>query len=96
MDPELKQLMEANMRLAQENNDLLRAIRRQAQWGFWGKVVLYALVIIVPLFFIQSYLAPYQELLNPSPAGASSDSSTSGLSGLDNLIKEYNATTNGG
>ena len=94
MDPETKQLMEANLRLAQENNDLLRAMRRQAQWGFWGKVVLYALVIIVPLFFIQSYLAPFEDLLNPTPAGASSDTSTSGLSGLDNLVKEYQATQN--
>lgn len=92
MDPETKQLMEANLRLAQENNDLLRAMRKQAQWGFWGKVILYALVIIVPLFFIQSYLAPFQDLLSPTPAGASSDTSTSGLGGLDNLVKQYQAT----
>lgn len=91
MDPELKRLLEENLRVAEENNDILRAMRRQAQWGFWGKVVLYALVIIVPLFFIQSYLAPFQDLLS-NPSGAPTNSSSGGF---DNLIKQYEASNGG-
>ena len=52
MDPELKSLLEENLRVSKETNELLRSMNRQAWWGFAGRVVLWILVIVLPLLLL--------------------------------------------
>lgn len=52
MDPELKSLLEENLRVSKETNELLRSMNRQAWWGFAGRVVLWMLVIVLPLLLL--------------------------------------------
>lgn len=85
MDSELKQLLEENLRVSKETNALLRLMNRQAWWGFAGKIVFWALLIILPLFFIKALLAPYLELLQGTQSGAG----TFDMSQFEELIRQY-------
>jgi hypothetical protein len=85
MDPELKRLLEENLRVAEDTNALLHKMQTEARWGLVAKIILWALVIIVPLFFLQAYLEPYMELLQGSTGGEA------GGGGIDfqKLLDEY-------
>lgn len=85
MDSELKQLLEENLRVSKETNALLRSMNRQAWWGFAAKLVFWAVLIILPLFFIKALVAPYLELLQGSQGG----SGTFDMSQFQELIREY-------
>lgn len=69
MDEELKRLLEENLAVTRENNELLKKIRRDATISLVVKVIVYAVLFGVPLFFISSYLGP---LLERTGAGSSS------------------------
>lgn len=50
------------VRLTQENNRMLRAMRRNAFWGGLIKFILYVLVLVVaPLWLYSTYLAPVMD-----------------------------------
>ena len=49
MDPELKRLLDENLALAKENNEMLRAMKRRAQWSLLGQVVFWGLFVVAPL-----------------------------------------------
>jgi hypothetical protein len=86
MDSELKQLLEENLRIAQENNDMLRSMRSSARWRLVWTIVFYAVIIIGPIWLLQAYLGPYMELLN----GSTSSSTAEGMTGqLQNLLNQY-------
>ena len=48
-------------RLAQENNKMLRAMRRNAFLGGIVRLVVWAALIILPIWFYMTYLAPVME-----------------------------------
>jgi hypothetical protein len=56
-DQELRSLLERTHSLAADNNRMLRAIRRDQWWGFIAKIIFWAVIIIVPFYFLQSYLS---------------------------------------
>ncbi|MDO8623912.1 MAG: hypothetical protein Q7R54_00995 [bacterium] len=56
MDPELKSLLTETLSLAKDNHRMLRAMRRAQVWGFIGKLAFWAVIILVPLYFLQPYL----------------------------------------
>lgn len=85
MDSELKELLLENLRVSRETNALLRSMNRKAWWGFAGKVVFWALLIILPLFFIKALLAPYMELLG----GSQGSSGSVDMNQFQELIREY-------
>lgn len=58
MDPEERKLLEETHRLARENNHLLKAVRRYHWIGFMVKVLIWSSLILLPLYFYQSFLAP--------------------------------------
>ncbi|MDD4989190.1 MAG: hypothetical protein PHV42_02070 [Candidatus Pacebacteria bacterium] len=58
MDSEIKNLLEKNFSLTQENNQLLRKMNRRAQWGTVTHII-YWIVIIGVTFGSYYYLQPY-------------------------------------
>lgn len=51
-------VLEANEKLLQENNELLRKAERREKWRLVGKVVWLAVVIGVPVWLYFQYLEP--------------------------------------
>ncbi|MDO8231678.1 MAG: hypothetical protein Q7T37_00540 [bacterium] len=58
MDPELKRILDETHALARDNHRMLRAIRRDQIISFFGKIVFWILLIILPLYVYQQYLGP--------------------------------------
>jgi predicted MFS family arabinose efflux permease len=58
MDEEIKDLLEKNLALAEENNRLLRNIRTATRLGIVWKVIYLAFFIVSALFAF-SFLKPY-------------------------------------
>ena len=58
MDPELKRELTEVHALAKDNNRMLRAIRRDQWIGFVGKIIIWAIVLLLPLYLYQQYLQP--------------------------------------
>ncbi|MES2225901.1 MAG: hypothetical protein V4480_03780 [Patescibacteria group bacterium] len=48
----IEQLLEETKELAEENNRLLRDIRRTNRISFWSKVILWTVVLILPFIFL--------------------------------------------
>ncbi|MBU2159193.1 hypothetical protein KJ848_03360 [Patescibacteria group bacterium] len=88
---ELERLVKETRQLAEDNNRLLRRIRRDALLGFVARIVLWLVVLGVPLFFLGSYLAPIMDALS----GQSGESFKPGLFGLpsedqvNRLLEQY-------
>lgn len=51
-------MLQETYRLAKENNKMLHAMRRSAFWGGLIKFIVYAVLLIAPLWFYATYLAP--------------------------------------
>jgi len=58
-DSDVDDLLRENLRLSQENNRLLRKIRRAGQLQTWGTVLFYIVIVGVPVFVYRYYLADY-------------------------------------
>lgn len=92
MDPELKRLLEETHVLARENNRMLRAIRRDQWLGFFGRIIVWVIVLALPLYLYQQYLQPFVEKFS-----ATSGTTTSGPFGfptsveLQKLINSFKA-----
>jgi hypothetical protein len=96
MDPELKQLLEENLRLSKENNVLLLKIRNIQRWAQITKILYWFVIIaagVGALYFIKPYLGG---ILNIYSGGVSDINSIQGIGGSLNsstwqdLIKEAN------
>lgn len=60
---DLKELLEDNLEATEENNRLLRAMRRDAFIGMVLKVLIWVLLIGGSFFFVAQFLAPYLAVL---------------------------------
>jgi len=95
MDPELKRQLEEIHALAKDNNRMLRAIRRSQWLGLVRSIIIWVVVLALPIYLYQQYLAPMIE--NLSAASGMSTSATSGFLGLptsadiQKLINSYKA-----
>ena len=59
MDSQDRELLEKTFRLAEENNAMLRAIRRSMRWSWIGRAIYWALLIGISIgafYFIQPYI----------------------------------------
>jgi hypothetical protein len=85
----LEQLLEDNIELAEENNKLIRSIRRGNRIAFWLKVVLWVIILGLPFFFI----GPIMNALVPftGSAKASNSSSVFGVPSPKELEAAYTA-----
>ncbi|MCX6786789.1 MAG: hypothetical protein NTU85_03185 [Candidatus Kaiserbacteria bacterium] len=92
MDPEIKKLLEETHALARENNRMLRAIRRSQWLGFIFKIIIWAIVLLLPLYLYQQYLQP---IVKSFSSGTSTPSGPFGLptsADIQKLINSYTAS----
>lgn len=61
MDPETKRELEEIRALAKDNHRMLRAIRRDQWWGFAARIVIWLIVLALPIYLYQQYVAPIIE-----------------------------------
>ena len=77
MDPDLRRMLEENLALSKDNQRMLRAIRRDQWLGFIGRIVIWAIVLLLPLYLYQQYLEPIVSKFSTTPGEF-----TSGIFGL--------------
>ncbi len=56
---DLAELLKKNSELLEENNTLLKKMRRNGLWAFWIRVVWYAVIIGLPFALYFYVLEPY-------------------------------------
>ena len=78
MDPELKRQLEEIHALAKDNHQMLRAIRRDQWLGFVGRVIIWIVVLLLPLYLYQQYLQPIVSKFSSATPGEM----TTGILGL--------------
>jgi hypothetical protein len=95
MDPELKRLLQENLELSKQNNRMLRAIRRNGWLSFIWTLLIWAVLLIAPLYFYQQYVAPVVSRFQADVPGGIATSTPSGPFGLpsftelENLVNSY-------
>lgn len=52
----IEQLLEENTALAEENNKILRQLRRATRAAFWTRLILWAIVIILPILLLRPFI----------------------------------------
>lgn len=85
-------MLDETRALTKDNHRMLRAIRRDQWIGFFGKIIFWLVVLVLPIYFYQQYLKPLTSLF-----AAPSDTATSTSSGfgfpttteLQKLINSY-------
>ena len=77
----VEQLLQENLELSEENNKLLRDLRRTARLGFWFKLLIWAAVIILPFLLLK----PILETLVPATGAGEAGFSIFGLPSQDQL-----------
>jgi hypothetical protein len=66
MNPEDRHLLERLEKLTEENNEMLRKIRRTTKWSFvWGiiKILIFVLPFVIAYFYLEPYLGTFGETL---------------------------------
>ncbi len=94
MDPEIKRVLDQTYALAKDNHRLLRAIRRDQWIGFFGKIIVWLVVLVLPFYLYQQYLGPIVSKFSALSGVATSSSSVFGLpttAELQKLINSYKA-----
>lgn len=82
MDPELKRELEQIRVLAKDNHDMLRKIRRDQWLGFFGRIVVWVIVLALPLYIYQQYIEPFV-----SKFSENASTTTSGPFGLPTSVE---------
>jgi len=57
MSQEPEELIRENIRLTKENNRLLKKLWKAEKWGFWSRVIIFAIIIGLPVLVYQYYLS---------------------------------------
>lgn len=57
MDPEIKRLLEEIREIEKENHHLLKSLKRYQWYGFIWKILLWTSLIVIPVYFYQTYFA---------------------------------------
>ncbi len=84
----LEELLKNTLEVAEENNRILLAMQRSARWAFWGKVLLWVVVLALPFIF----LGPLIHTLVPLSNTGSTSGSFFGLPSPEHLqdaLKAY-------
>ncbi|MFA6797234.1 MAG: hypothetical protein WCR40_00780 [Candidatus Paceibacterota bacterium] len=63
MNQEEKELLQKTFELSEENNKILRGLRRASRWSYTTKII-YWLFIIIIAFSAYFYVQPYVEILD--------------------------------
>jgi hypothetical protein len=97
MDPEVKRLLEENLKLSKENNELLIKVHNIQRWQQITRYIYWILIIAVSfgaLYYLKPYLGNLMNLYTGGVSGVNNISDiTKNLSNQDqinNLLKELN------
>lgn len=84
--------------MTRENNKMLHAMRRNAFWGGIFKIILYAALLLVPLWFYMQYLAPVvdQALQTMQKVQGTSAQAQAQIGSFEQLMKQLQAKLPGG
>jgi hypothetical protein len=82
----VEQLLKDNLELTQENNRLIREVRRTGRVSFWFRLALWVIVLILPFLLI----GPLLQALVPA-AGGSGSGSLFGLPSSSQLQEVFEA-----
>lgn len=91
MDPEIKKLVEETHALAKDTHRLVRAIRRDQWISFFGRIIIWAFVLLLPLYIYQQYLYP---IISTFSASSTTPTGFLGLPSsvdVEKLINSYKA-----
>ena len=94
MDPEMRRTLDEVFELTKENNRMLRALRRNQWLGFIFKIIIWAIVLLLPLYLYQQYLQPIVSRFSP---GTSTPTGFLGIptsTDIQKLINSYKSGTN--
>ena len=95
MNPEEKRLLEETARLSQENNILLRRIRRSLSFSNTMSFLYYALIIGVPIalyyFFLQPYLGQAFEYYKQIQSGTGVSTDLTQNPAIQKLLENFGA-----
>lgn len=72
MTPEEKSLLERTHRLAEENNSILRSMRRTSRFAFIARLIYWAVIILLGFgayYFIQPYINSLLSLVGNGEGG---------------------------
>lgn len=98
MDPEIKELLQANLKLSEENNELLKKVRGFQRWSQITKVLYWFIIIGIAFgafYFVQPYLGGMINLYSGGVSDISSikgvkDALSNGTQNWQDLIKDVN------
>lgn len=58
-DMDMEELLRVNIRLTQENNKLLKKMRRREMFNFWGRIIFLLLLVGGAYYAYQHYVKEY-------------------------------------
>lgn len=92
MEPDIKRELEEIRALVKDNHRMLKAMRRDQWISFFGRVIVWVIVLLLPLYLYQQYLWPIVSQFSPEASKKSTGpfglpSSTD----IQKLINSYQA-----
>ncbi len=91
MDSEFKRVLDETHALAKDNHRMLKAIRRDQWIGFFSKIIVWAIVVVLPFYLYQQYLSPLITQFSTLPGMTASSSNLFGLPTTAELQKLINS-----
>lgn len=52
----LEERLEELLEISEENNSILRSMERTARWSFWGKLLIWIIVLVLPFIVLGPFL----------------------------------------
>jgi hypothetical protein len=90
MDPEEKELLRKSFALSQENNEILRSMRRNARVSSLFRAI-YWIAIIVVTYMAYQYLQPYLQKLEATYQGV--QSAENSLPSVSGFFSKFESTS---
>lgn len=92
---QLEQKIEELAETVEDNNKLLRSIHRSMRWGFWGRLLVWIIVLALPFIV----LGPFLQAIVPGLSGSEKNlfglPSADQVQGLLNAYKAGSSTSSG-
>lgn len=93
---QLEGRIEELLETVEDNNRLLRSIQRSMRWGFWGRLLVWIIVLALPFIV----LGPFLKAVVPGLSGTEKNSlfglpSTDQVEGLLNAYRSGSSTSSG-
>ena len=96
-ESKIEELLEENIKLTQENNRLLRKIRRSELMQTWSTILFYAMVIGIPVLLYRYYFEDYyntlQRVYEQIKSGINDPTGLPAQAFSENLRKELEKST---